>query len=78
MNETGCDFVIPELNARMEMKSGQNIFPSSGGRYTTKLKLKNFRSLKNIEDATMTKTFDYLLIVEPNKCGVVSFDKIVP
>ena len=78
VNETGCDFIIPELNARMEMKSGQNIFPSSGGRYTTKLKLKNFRSLKNIEDATMTKTFDYLLIVEPNKCGVVSFDKIVP
>lgn len=76
INEIGCDFYIQELDVRIELKSGQDIFPKCGKRYTVTLKVKNFRSLKNCEDVTMKKTFDYILMLEPMKCGIVSYENI--
>jgi hypothetical protein len=79
INEVGCDFYIPELDVRIEMKSSNsNIFPRTHKRYTTSLKLKNFRSVKSVSIDSMEKTFDYLLMLEPLKCGIVSYEKIVP
>ena len=76
INEIGCDFYIKELDVKIELKSGQEIFPKCGKRFTTSLKVKNFRSLKNCENATMKKTFDYILMLEPMKCGIVSYENI--
>ncbi len=76
INEIGCDFYIQELDVRIELKSGQDIFPKCGKRYTGSLKVKNFRSLKNYEEAVMEKTFDYILMLEPMKCGIVSYENI--
>jgi hypothetical protein len=79
VDEIGCDFYIEDLKIRLEMKSTNlNIFPKLGKFFTPKLKLKNFRSLKNIRNASIEKTFDYLLLLEPLKCGIVSFENIVP
>jgi len=79
VNEVGCDFYIPELDVKVEMKSSNsNIFPETGKRFTTTMKLKNFRSLKVIDISKIKKTFDYLLMVEPLRCGIVSYEKIVP
>ena len=79
INDVGCDFYIEELDVRIEMKStNSNIFPKIGKKFTSVVKLKNFRSLKNIDIDSMVKTFDYLLILEPLKCGIVSYENLIP
>jgi hypothetical protein len=79
IDEIGCDFYIKDLKIYLEMKSTNlNIFPKNGKNFTPKLKLKNFRSLKNIDNPAIEKTFDYLLLLEPLTCGIVSFENILP
>jgi len=79
INDVGCDFYIGELDVRIEMKStNSNIFPKTGKKFTSVVKLKNFRGLKNINIDSMSKTFDYLLLLEPLKCGIVSYENLIP
>ena len=72
-------FYIKEIDIRIEMKTtNSNIFPKVGKKFTSVMKLKNFRSLKTIDIDSMNKTFDYLLMLEPLKCGIVSYEKLIP
>ena len=79
IDDIGCDFYIKEIDIRIEMKTtNSNIFPKVGKKFTSVMKLKNFRSLKIIDIASMDKTFDYLLMLEPLKCGIVSYENLTP
>ncbi len=69
VDEIGCDFYLPELNVRVEGKSGLKIFQKKS---TVDIKLKNFNGYAT----EFEKTFDYLLLVEPQMIGVISYEKV--
>jgi len=72
IDENGCDFYLPEKNCRIELKSGIHIFQTSRAFSTVEIKLKNF----NGNATVIEKTFDYLMLVEPQIIGVISYEKI--
>ena len=74
IDEIGCDFYLPEKNCRIELKSGIHIFQISRASTTVEIKLKNF----NGNATVLEKTFDYLLLVEPQIVGVISYEKLQP
>ena len=75
INEIGCDFYIPELDIKMEMKSGQSIF-SNKKKKTAAIKIKNLRGLKNLEDIKLKKTFDFMLLLEPDRSAIITFANV--
>ena len=75
INEIGCDFYIPKLNLRMEMKSGQSIFSNKKNK-TAGIKIKNLRGLKNLDEVRLEKTFDFMLLLEPDKAAIISFENV--
>lgn len=74
VNEVGCDFYLPENDCRIELKSGIQLFQTSRARNTVEMKLKNF----NGNGTKLEKTFDYLLMVQPNLVGIISYEKLLP
>ena len=74
IDENGCDFYLPEKKCRIELKSGIHIFQTSRAFSTVEIKLKNF----NGNATVLEKTFDYLMLVEPQMVGVISYEKLQP
>ena len=74
IDENGCDFYLPEKKCRIELKSGIHIFQTSRAFSTVEIKLKNY----NGNATVLEKTFDYLMIVEPQMVGVISYEKLQP
>ena len=76
VDETGYDFVIPEKNLKIEMKSGLKMFQHRA-ETTVDIKMSNTNGSSS-DGKEYSKTFDYLLIIEPGLVGVTTYEKLKP
>jgi hypothetical protein len=74
VDQTGCDFILPKKKLRVELKCGECMFPKRID-YTRSIRVYNSHGT---HDGTLPHTFDYLLIVEPGKAGIISYDALLP
>jgi hypothetical protein len=77
VNQIGYDFIIPELDIKLEFKSGRNIFRKDHSSETERIKLDNTNG-QDSRSKIYTKTFDYLLMIDVNRAGLISYEDIQP
>jgi len=77
VNETGYDFFLPELDIKIEFKSGINIFGRPSSANTATMTLDNTNG-QDSRKKVYTKKFDYLLLIDVNKSGIIKYEDIQP
>jgi hypothetical protein len=77
VNETGYDFFLPELDIKVEFKSGINIFGRPSSANTATMTLDNTNG-QDSRKKVYTKKFDYLLLIDVNKSGIIKYEDIQP
>ena len=75
VNQTGYDFFVPELDVKLEFKSGIDIFGRPRSANTSLIKLDNTNG-RDSRSKVYTKTFDYLLLIDLNRAGLVKYEDI--
>lgn len=68
VDENGCDFIVKRKKTRIELKCGECMFPK---RIEFTRNIRVFNSL-GANKEQVPDTFDYLLVVEPGKAGLIS------
>lgn len=75
IDEIGCDLFILSTQTRIELKSAQNIFPrTTRTNHTKEITMKNYRG----NSREMKKTFDYLLLLDSQRVGLICYEKLSP
>jgi hypothetical protein len=77
VNETGYDFFLPELDIKIEFKSGINIFGRPSSANTATMTLDNTNG-QDSRKKVYTKKFDYLLLIDVNRSGIIKYEDIQP
>jgi hypothetical protein len=77
VNETGYDFFLPELDIKVEFKSGINIFGRPNSSNTATMTLDNTNG-QDSRKKVYTKKFDYLLLIDVNRSGIIKYEDIQP
>lgn len=75
VNQNGYDFFLPELNVKIEFKSGIDIFGRPRSSNTSLIKLDNTNG-RDSRSKVYTKTFDYLLLIDLNRAGLIKYEDI--
>lgn len=75
VNQIGYDFFVPELDVKLEFKSGIDIFGRPRSANTSLIKLDNTNG-RDSRSKVYTKTFDYLLLIDLNRAGLVKYEDI--
>ena len=74
VDRTGCDFLLPKKKLRVELKCGECMFPKRI-EYTRGIRVYNSHGGHT---GDLPHNFDYLLVVEAGKAGVISYDALLP
>ena len=75
VDEVGYDFIMPEYgNTKLELKTQMQIFGKKNDK-TKQIRLDNTQGISS-EDKVYTKTFDFLLLMEPGLAGITNHEKI--
>lgn len=77
VDEIGFDFRCAKTGLKIEFKHGSNIFQSDKSIFTKRIKIDNTNNKSSFEKE-YEKTFDYLIIADVNKIGIVSYEDVMP
>lgn len=77
VDEIGHDFICLENDFKFEFKHGLDLFQTDRTDKTKSIKLDNTNGSSSFTKH-YKKTFDYLILVDSSRCGIISYEKLEP